>query len=193
MTLVFATHNLHKLEEVRSLAGNSFELKGLADIACFEDIPETGSTFHDNASLKSNFIYRKFNVNCFADDSGLEVDALNGEPGIYSARYSPSGDAGDNLQLVLDKMQNLSNRRANFRCVISLILNGTEYFFEGVVNGSLLTHRSGSSGFGYDPIFVPDGYDISFAEMPMDQKNKISHRGRAIEEMVKFLKTAPPK
>jgi XTP/dITP diphosphohydrolase len=187
MTLVFATNNLHKLEEVRELTGNKFDLKSLSDIGCYEDIPETGSTFKENASLKSNFIYRKYKLDCFADDSGLEINALNGEPGIYSARYSTSGNSEDNLQLVLDKMKNESDRRANFRCVISLILEGSEYFFEGVVNGTILPARTGQAGFGYDPIFMPDGYQISFAEMSMDQKNKISHRGKAIAEMVKFL------
>lgn len=187
MTLVFATNNIHKLEEVRVLMGNNFELKSLNDIECYEDIPETGSTFRENASIKSHYVYNKFKINCFADDSGLEVDALNGEPGIYSARYSGSGDSGNNLNLVLNKMHGISNRKARFRCVISLMLNGDEYFFEGIVNGRILTEPAGSSGFGYDPIFLTDGYTESFAEMPLEQKNRISHRGLAVAKLVKFL------
>jgi XTP/dITP diphosphohydrolase len=194
MTLVFATNNLHKLEEVQRLVGTDFQLKSLKDIGCEADIPETGSTFRENASIKSHFIYERFKVNCFADDSGLEIEALDGAPGIYSARYSGTGSSEDNVNLILKNLHNISNRKANFRCVISLIWNGDEYFFEGSVNGKILTEPAGAAGFGYDPIFVPDGpqgsasYSQSFAEMSPEQKNQISHRGLAIAEMVKFLK-----
>lgn len=185
--LVFVTANVHKLEEVQLLVGNNFNLKSLADLNCDEDIAETGLTFHDNASLKSNFVFSRYKIDCFADDSGLEVDALGGEPGIYSARYSGSRDTSTNLQLVLDKLKGSNDRRARFRCVISLILNGMEYFFEGTVEGVILTQPEGLEGFGYDPIFLPDGYTQSFAEMPLTEKNRISHRGKAISALVTFL------
>jgi XTP/dITP diphosphohydrolase len=192
MTLVFATNNHHKLEEVRKMIGNGFELKSLNDIGCYEDIPETGLTFRENASIKSRYVYSKFKINCFADDSGLEVEALDGKPGVYSARYSRSGNSESNLNLILQNMRGISNRKANFRCVISLIINGKEYFFEGVVYGIILTEPAGISGFGYDPIFLPDGFSESFAEMSMEEKNKISHRGKAIAELVKFLNRKLP-
>lgn len=185
--LVFVTANAHKLEEVQLLAGNNFNLKGLADLDFKDDIAETGLTFKENASIKSNHIYSRYKRSCFADDSGLEVDALNGEPGIYSARYSGSRDTGKNLHLVLDKLAGISNRKARFRCVISLILNGMEYFFEGTIEGTILKQPEGLAGFGYDPIFRPDGYQESFAEMPLVDKNRISHRGKAISKLVEFL------
>lgn len=184
---MFVTANAHKLEEVQLLAGNNFCLKGLSDLDFHDDIVETGSTFKENASIKSNYIYSRYKKNCFADDSGLEVDALNGEPGIYSAHYSGSRDTYINLQLVLDKLTGITNRKARFRCVISLILNGMEYIFEGTVEGTLLVQPEGLAGFGYDPIFRPDGYQESFAEMPLAEKNKISHRAKAIAELIKFL------
>jgi XTP/dITP diphosphohydrolase len=189
MELVFATANAHKLGEVQQLVGEEFKLKSLTDIGCTDEIPETGNTFNANASQKSNYIYSKYKLDCFSDDSGLEIDALNGEPGVYSAHYANTRNAETNMQLVLDKMKGISNRKANFRCVISLILNGEEHFFEGTVNGTILTQRSGADGFGYDPIFVPDGYSESFAEMSAGQKNEISHRGRAIEKLLEFLNT----
>jgi XTP/dITP diphosphohydrolase len=185
--LVFTTANPHKLEEVQMLIGEQFKLRSLTDIGCYDEIPETGTTFNENASLKSHYIYTRFQKDCFSDDSGLEIDALNREPGVYSAHYSGSRDANTNLQLVLDKMKGQTNRKANFRCVISLILDGKEYFFEGIVNGTILQERAGSDGFGYDPIFMPDGYTQSFAEMPAEEKNAISHRGRAIEKLLEFL------
>ncbi len=187
-TLVFATNNKHKLEEVQALMGDKFQLKTLEEVGCFEDIPETGNTFEANASQKSRFIYEKFGLNCFSDDSGLEVDALNGEPGVFSARYSGSRDSEANLQLVLDKLHGKAQRSARFRCVISLILNGKEYFFEGSVEGEITKERSGNAGFGYDPIFRPAGFDVTFADMNFDEKNSISHRGKAIERLVNFLK-----
>ena len=187
-TLVFATNNKHKLEEVQALMGDKFQLKTLEEIGCFEDIPETGNTFEANASQKSRFIYEKFGLSCFSDDSGLEVDALNGEPGVFSARYSGSRDSETNLQLVLDKLQGKAERSARFRCVISLILNGQEYFFDGSVEGEITKERSGNAGFGYDPIFRPNGFDVTFADMNSGEKNSISHRGKAIEQLVNFLK-----
>jgi XTP/dITP diphosphohydrolase len=186
--LVFATNNQHKLEEVQAMIGDEFQLKSLKDIGCEADIPETGSTFQENATQKSHYIFRRFQVDCFSDDSGLEVDGLNGEPGVYSAHYSGSRDSETNLQLVLDKLRDSPNRNARFRCVISLIMGGREHLFEGEVEGAIAHQRSGKSGFGYDPIFIPQGYDVTFSEMTSDEKNSISHRGRAMTKMVDFLK-----
>jgi len=187
-TLIFATNNRHKLEEVQHLVGDSFTLKSLDDIGCTEDIAETGVTFQENASIKSQYIFSQYGVDCFGDDSGLEIDALNGEPGVYSARYSGTRDMSQNIQLVLQKLGNTTNRRARFKTVISLILNGEEHFFDGTVEGIITDGLKGNGGFGYDPIFRPDGYDITFAEMPLEEKNKISHRARAIQQLVEFLK-----
>jgi len=186
-TLVFATNNKHKLEEVQALIGDKFQLRTLNDIGCLDEIPETGHTFRDNASQKSHYIWDRFQIDCFSDDSGLEIDALNGEPGVYSAHYSGSRDAEENLQLVLSKMAGVSHRFARFKCIISIILDGKEHFFEGTVEGEITTNRSGSDGFGYDPIFKPQGYNVSFAEMSAEQKNEISHRARAVEQLVAFL------
>ncbi|MGV3508359.1 MAG: non-canonical purine NTP diphosphatase [Sphingobacteriaceae bacterium] len=186
-TLVFATNNQHKLDEVQAMIGNNFKLKSLKDIGCDADIPETGVTFEENASQKSRFIFENYKVDCFSDDSGLEVDAVNGEPGVYSAHYSGSRDTETNMQLVLDKLGDNSNRTARFRCVISLILDGNEHLFEGSVEGSISQKRSGTSGFGYDPIFIPDGYEQTFSEMSGEEKNKISHRGKAMAKLVQFL------
>lgn len=186
-TLVFATNNAHKLEEVQAMVGNNFQLKSLKDIGCTADIPETGATFKENAALKSKYIFEHYQIDCFSDDSGLEIDALNGEPGVYSAHYSGSRDPESNMQFVLDKLGDNENRNARFRCVISLMLNGQEYFFEGSVEGTITRQRSGQSGFGYDPIFRPEGYSKTFSELSADEKNEISHRGRAIAKMVEFL------
>ncbi len=186
-TLVFATNNQHKLDEVQEMVGSNFKLKSLKDIGCVADIPETGITFEENASQKSRYIHDHFQVDCFSDDSGLEVDALHGEPGVYSAHYSGSRDTEANMQLVLDKLGDNKNRTARFRCVISLILDDQEYFFEGSVEGSIATERSGKAGFGYDPIFKPEGYDRTFSEMTGEEKNKISHRGKAMAKLVAFL------
>lgn len=188
-SLVFATNNPHKLEEVQAQVGNIFKIASLTEIGCEDDIEETGSTFEENARIKSNFIHQKYTVNCFADDSGLEVLALNNEPGIYSARYSGERDSLKNLNLVLENMKGIEDRRARFRTVISLILNGKESVFEGTVNGTLREQTSGIAGFGYDPIFVPDGYEITFAEMELVQKNTISHRAKAMFKLISFLKT----
>lgn len=187
-TLIFATNNLHKLEEVQHLVGDSFTLKSLDGIGCTEDIAETGVTFQENASIKSQYIFSHYGLDCFGDDSGLEIDALNGEPGVYSARYSGTRDMDQNLQLALQKLGNTTNRRARFKTVISLILQGQEHFFEGTVEGVITDGPKGNGGFGYDPIFRPDGYDITFAEMPLEEKNKISHRARAMQQLVEFLK-----
>ncbi|HUH34006.1 MAG TPA: non-canonical purine NTP diphosphatase [Daejeonella sp.] len=189
MQLVFATNNQHKLEEVQALTGNDIQLKSLNDIACFDDIPETGETFEDNASQKSHYIFDRYQLNCFGDDSGLEVDALNGEPGVYSARYGGSRDPEANLQLVLDKLANAESRKARFRTVISLIIDGQEHFFEGVAKGEITREKAGVKGFGYDPIFKPAGFQITFAEMTSEQKNAISHRAKAMHQLIAFLKT----
>lgn len=185
--LVFATNNKHKLEEVQALIGDKFQLKTLGEIGCLDEIPETGTTFRENASQKSHYIWDRFNMNCFSDDSGLEVDALNGEPGVYSAHYSGSRDSEENLQLVLDKMTGMKDRSARFKCIISIILDGNEHFFEGTVEGEITESRSGSAGFGYDPIFKPQGYEVSFAEMSAEEKNRISHRAQAVSKLVEFL------
>ena len=186
--LVFATNNHHKIEEVMAKLPAGFKVLSLEDIGFTDDIAETGTTFKANASIKSALIYHKFALNCFADDSGLEIDALNGEPGVYSARYAGThGNHEANMDKVLAGLQGLSNRSASFKTVISLFFDGQEHFFEGVVEGSIRTERSGSKGFGYDPIFEPLGYTITFAEMSMEQKNSISHRARAVEQMLQFL------
>lgn len=189
MELVIASNNRHKLDEIQALAGKEFELKTLNDIGCDDEIPETGNTFADNAGQKSRYIFNRYQLNCFGDDSGLEVDALDGEPGVYSARYSGSRDPEANLQLVLHRLGNNTNRTARFKTVISLIFDGKEYLFKGTVEGEITHARSGIEGFGYDPIFKPDGYDITFAEMSMEEKNKISHRAKAIHEMISFLRS----
>jgi XTP/dITP diphosphohydrolase len=186
-SLVFSTNNQHKLQEVQALVGDKFQLKTLKEIGCVDDIPETGTTFNANASQKSQYIFDRFHLSCFSDDSGLEVDALDGEPGVYSAHYSGSRDSEENLQLVLQNMRGKENRSARFRCVISLILDGEEYFFEGCVEGRIALEKSGVEGFGYDPIFIPHGYDHTFSEMSAAEKNSISHRGIAIRKMVDFL------
>ncbi len=189
MELVFATNNLHKLEEVQSLLGKRIKLLSLKEIGCFEEIPEDFETLKENASQKANFIFDKYKINCFADDTGLEIDALNGEPGVYSARYAgESCSFEDNMNKVLDKMKGIESRKACFKTVIALILDGKEYYFEGQVNGEMLKEKVGLDGFGYDPIFKPEDYDLSFAQMSLDEKNKISHRARATMKLVEFLK-----
>lgn len=187
-TLVFATHNRHKLEEVYQIIGEKFQLKDLSQINCLEDIPETGKTLEENASIKSHFIYKNFEMDCFADDTGLEIEALNRAPGVYSARYAgEEKDNEKNMDLVLSQLQGISNRAARFRTVISLIIAGKEYIFEGVVKGEIMPEKSGSKGFGYDPIFKPEGFDMTFAEMSMEQKNGVSHRALAIRHLANFL------
>lgn len=190
MKLVFATNNQHKLREVEKILGNKFELLSLKDINCDEDIPETSPTLEGNASQKARYIYEKYGVNCFADDTGLEVEALDMEPGVYSARYAgPQRKAEDNMQKLLSELDKIKNRKARFRTVISLIIDGNEILFEGIVKGNILEERRGEEGFGYDPVFQPEGYDISFAEMDLTAKNEISHRGRAVAKLTEYLKT----
>lgn len=186
--LVFATNNAHKLTEVQAAVAGKIKLLGLNDINCHDDIAETGSTFKENASIKSHFIYNKYHLSCFGDDSGLEIATLNGEPGVYSARYAGEhGNHAANNRKVLKQLKDVTNRKARFITVIALIWEGQEYFFEGTVDGTIRTELSGSDGFGYDPIFQPDGFDVTFAEMSLAEKNAISHRGRAVEKLIKFL------
>lgn len=187
MDLVFASNNQHKVEEVQAIIGTKINLKSLNDIACHDEIPETGDTFIENAGQKSRFVFERYQLNCFADDSGLEIDALNGEPGVHSAHYSGSRNFQENINLVLSRLKDNTNRKAKFKTVISLILEGKEYLFEGIIDGNISLEQSGKEGFGYDPIFIPDGYDVSFAEMSAEEKNKISHRARAMEKLILFL------
>ena len=185
--LVFATHNKNKLEEIRNIL-NGFEVVGLRDIGCMDDIVEDSDTLQGNAKIKADFVTDNFHMDCFADDTGLEVEALNGAPGVYSARYAGEGCSyHDNVVKMLAAMKGKENRKARFRTVIALNLNGKQYFFEGIVNGKILTEEHGNGGFGYDPIFQPDGFEETFAEMSMEVKNKISHRGRAVQKLVEFL------
>jgi XTP/dITP diphosphohydrolase len=188
--LVFATNNLHKLEEVQAKVGDTFTILSLFDIGCTEDIAETGLTLEENASIKSWYINKNYSLNCFTDDTGLEIKALNNEPGVYSARYSGSRDFKHNMDLVLLKMRDIEDRTARFRTVVSLIIDDNEILFEGIVNGKIRETTSGNDGFGYDPIFEPDGYSITFAEMDLEEKNKISHRGLAMEKLIAYLKWA---
>ncbi|HMR18891.1 MAG TPA: RdgB/HAM1 family non-canonical purine NTP pyrophosphatase, partial [Sphingobacterium sp.] len=162
--LVFATNNAHKLEEVQAMVGGRFRIKSLANIGCTEDIPETGHTFRDNARQKTDYLFSKYNVSCFADDSGLEIDALHGEPGVYSARYSGSRDMEKNIDLVLERLAGAEDRTARFKAAISLFFDGEQHFFEGTIEGRIIAERRGEKGFGYDPIFIPNGYDRTFAE-----------------------------
>ncbi len=187
MELIFASNNQHKVDEIQAIAGNKFILRSLNDINCYDEIPETGNTFEANAGQKSRFIYDRYQLDCFGDDSGLEIDALNGEPGVDSAHYSGSRDFEKNMQLVLERLGDNPDRRARFRTVISLILGGQEYLFEGAIEGAITRTISGTKGFGYDPIFIPDGYAITFAEMDPSEKNKISHRAMAVQQMLDFL------
>lgn len=190
MKLVFATNNQHKLHEVKEMLGGRFEILSLQDINCNEEIPETADTLDGNASQKSMYVYEKYGVNCFADDTGLEVEALNNDPGVYSARYAgPQKSSEDNMQKLLLALNKINNRKARFRTVISLILDGKETLFEGKVEGEILKGKQGEEGFGYDPIFKPNGFNTSFAEMDLEEKNKISHRGRAVAKLTDYLKS----
>lgn len=187
LKLVFATNNKHKLEEVQAMLTN-FEIVSLAEINCFEDIPETANTLEGNAILKANFITEKYGLDCFADDTGLEVEALNNEPGVYSARYAgENNNAEANMNKLLQHLENSQNRKAQFKTSIALNIQGKQFIFEGVCKGTILTKKRGESGFGYDPIFMPDGFNRSFAEMNLSEKGNISHRGKAIEKLVIFL------
>ncbi len=186
--LVFATNNAHKLEEVSAIIDSRFEIHSLAEIGCHEDIQETAHTLEGNALLKARYIYEKYGYDCFSDDTGLEVDALNGAPGVRSARYAgEEKDAQANMRKLLSELKAKSNRNARFRTVVALILNGEEFLFDGVVEGKILEEKRGDGGFGYDPIFVPDGFDETFAQLDAEVKNDISHRGKAIRKLAEFL------
>ena len=185
---VFATNNAHKLEEVTAILGDKIELLSMKDIHCHADIPETADTLEGNALLKARYIFENYNMDCFADDTGLEVEALNGAPGVYSARYA--GDAHNseaNMRKLLQDMEGIENRKAQFRTVFALIINGKEHLFEGIVKGEITKHRCGRSGFGYDPVFIPEGYTQTYAEMGNTLKNKISHRALATNKLCNFL------
>lgn len=189
MKLVFATNNKHKLQEVRDIVGDRVEILSLNDIDCHDDIPETADTLQENALIKARHIYEKYGMDCFADDTGLEVDALNGEPGVYSARYAGNEcDSEANMHKLLQNLIGKSDRKAQFRTVIALIINGEEKLFNGIVKGTISEEKMGNSGFGYDPIFIPEGFSESFAQMGSDMKNSISHRYRATEQLNNFLK-----
>jgi XTP/dITP diphosphohydrolase len=188
MKLVFATNNLHKLKEVQEMLSNAIEVLSLKDIGCFEDIEETEITLEGNAKLKADYITEKYGFDCFADDTGLEVEALDGDPGVYSARYAGEhGNAEKNMEKLLIELQNKSSRKAKFRTIIALNLRNKQYLFEGICEGEILNEKSGVKGFGYDPIFKPKNASCSFAEMNSEEKNIISHRGIAIQKLVNFL------
>ncbi|MBO7580518.1 MAG: non-canonical purine NTP diphosphatase [Bacteroidaceae bacterium] len=193
--LVFASNNAHKLEEIRAILGTQYEVKSLKDIGCEVDIPETGSTFRENALQKATYVKEHFGFDCFADDSGLQVEALGGEPGVYSARYAVKngvqveGNKDDaNMNVLLEKLTNEENRKACFRTSIALIFEGETHFFDGTVEGRIIREKRGNGGFGYDPIFIPDGYDKTFAELGNEVKNGISHRARAVAKLADFLR-----
>jgi XTP/dITP diphosphohydrolase len=188
MEILFASNNAHKVDEVRAKLAPRYTVRSLREVVGEVDIPETGTTLEENAAIKARYLYERTGMDCFADDTGLEITALNGEPGVYSARYAGEGcSVDDNMDKVLRNLTGQSDRSARFRTVICLIYQGKEYFFEGEVKGELLTERVGQKGFGYDPIFRPDGYDRSFAQISMDEKNAISHRGLAVEKLAGFL------
>ncbi|HEA28924.1 hypothetical protein LCGC14_2978240 [marine sediment metagenome] len=189
MTLVFATHNPNKLKEIQSLLPDIIQLKSLTDIGCTEDIIEDAQTLEGNALLKARYVKNKYGLDCFADDTGLEVEALDGEPGVFSARYAgEQKNASDNMAKLLDALKDLQNRKARFKTVIALCLNDKEHTFEGVCNGSITDEKMGESGFGYDPVFKPETYTETFAQMPLALKNEIGHRGKAFQKLVGFLK-----
>ncbi len=186
--LCFATNNAHKLEEIQAILGDSFELISLSETGCKEELPETGDTLEANSLQKAQYLYNHYQVNCFADDSGLEVHSLGGEPGVDSAHYAgPQRSHADNVNLLLKNLADKTNRSAQFRTVITLIQNGKIIQFQGSINGQIINELRGTQGFGYDPIFIPEGYETTFAEMSLDEKGKISHRARAFEKLVAFL------
>ena len=186
--LCFATNNAHKIEEIQAILGDSFELLSLNDIHCKEELPETGNTLEANSLQKAKYLYDNYQIDCFADDTGLEVQALGGEPGVYSARYAGSQRShADNINLLLKNLVGITDRSARFRTVITLIQDGRVTQFEGIVNGKIIDELKGTQGFGYDPIFIPEGYDRTFAEMDLIEKGVISHRGRAFQQLVAFL------
>ena len=188
MKLVFATNNLNKLKEVQEMLSNAIEIVSLKDISCFDEVEETETTLEGNAKLKATYITQKFGYNCFADDTGLEVASLDGKPGVYSARYSGEpANSEKNMQKLLTELKGKENRKAQFRTAICLNLNGKQYLFEGVCKGEILKEKHGEKGFGYDPIFKPTGFSKSFANMNLEEKNKVSHRGIAIQKLIDFL------
>ncbi len=190
MELVFVTNNAHKLNEIRTMLNDRFRITSLAEIGCMDEIPETESTLEGNAFSKARYVYDRYGVHCFADDTGLEVEALGGGPGVFSARYAgPGKSPEDNMEKLLKELSEIKDRRARFRTVISLILAGKETRFEGVVQGEIVREKRGTGGFGYDPVFRPLGCKLTFAEMAPDQKNRISHRGQAFEQLAGFLQT----
>lgn len=187
--LVIATNNAHKLEEIKAILGNEFELLSLKDIHCDVDIPENSDTLEGNASQKSHYVYENYGLDCFADDTGLEVEALGGAPGVHTARYATDGhDTDANTRKLLHELEGVANRKARFRTIVSLIENGVEHQFEGIVNGEITEYKKGEKGFGYDPVFIPEGYTETFAELGVDVKNKVSHRSRAIAKLCEYLK-----
>jgi XTP/dITP diphosphohydrolase len=188
MKIVFATNNANKILEIQSMLPESIEIISLESIGCHEEIPETADTIEENAIMKANYVTEKYGYDCFADDTGLEVDELNGEPGVFSARYAgEQRSAEDNMTLLLSNLEDKTNRKAQFKTVITLNLKGKQYLFTGIARGEITLERSGNQGFGYDPIFRPDGYQETFAQLPLETKNKISHRGKATVELIAFL------
>ena len=188
MKLVFASNNKNKIQEIQALVPNTIQIVSLEDIGCTEDIPETADTIEGNAILKANYVTSNYGYDCFADDTGLEVEALNGAPGVYSARYAgEQKDANDNMDKLLSELKDKSNRKANFKTVIALNLNGKQNLFTGIINGKIIEEKIGTNGFGYDPIFVADGFDKTFAELSIEEKSTISHRGIAVKELILFL------
>ncbi|WKN32866.1 non-canonical purine NTP diphosphatase [Porifericola rhodea] len=188
MKICFATNNANKLKEIRQLLGNTIAIQSLQEIGCTEELPENQDTLEGNSEEKARYVYEHYQQDCFADDTGLEVNALEGEPGVYSARYAgPQRSNEDNMEKLLTRLNGKADRSARFRTVITLILSGKQYQFEGIVKGKIVSERSGKQGFGYDPIFVPEGYSQTFAEMDMQTKNKISHRGLATKKLADFL------
>lgn len=189
MDICFATNNPNKLKEIRLILGDSFNILSLKDIGCHEELPENQNTLEGNSLEKASYVNRHYKVNCFADDTGLEVDILNGAPGVYSARYAgPNCSSEDNMNLLLEELNGIENRKAKFKTIITLILEGKQHQFSGEVQGIILNKLKGTKGFGYDPIFQPDNYNKTFAEFTMEEKNKISHRGLATQALVEFLK-----
>jgi XTP/dITP diphosphohydrolase len=192
--IVFATHNSNKIKEIQAQLIDSYKLIGLTELGLHEDIPETAATFEGNALLKAQYVWDKFGISCFADDSGLEVEALGGEPGVYSARYAGLQKIDDNnIALLLKNLANITNLNAQFHTTIALVLNGESHYFEGIIKGEIVRERRGANGFGYDPIFIPKGYDRTFAEMDLVEKNKISHRARAVAKLIEFLNSGKAK
>ena len=188
MQIVFASNNKNKIKEIQLLLPDSIQILSLEDIGCTEDIPETATTIEGNAILKANYVSQKYGYDCFADDSGLEVDALNGEPGVFSARYAgePKNDE-NNIDKLLSKLKGVENKSANFKTVICLNSKGKQHLFTGIINGTIIEERIGTNGFGYDPIFVADGYQKTFAELTLEEKARISHRGIAVQKLIHFL------